>query len=371
MRILAIADLHVGCLPDVDPFRQVMLDIFDRELNRSKTNAVVFLGDFFDRLFKANERYVGLALDIMSNLAAYCRKNRIKLRLIYGTESHEMSQYQIFRGIFSQPGLDVRVIERASEEELAPGVKVLYLPEEYVTDKATHYAKYFNGDRRYDYVFGHGVIEDGWPTPLTDSPSEGREKHVPRFKSKELLGSGKLVLFGHYHCHTDFYLGSLFRWKFGEDTPKGYAIIEDGKLNFVENEAAYPYRTYEFPENSEVFTDLAKLKAELDRIERDNDPVISGKTGGKVRLKLNLPSNLDPSFTEVIGKLTAGEKRLTVTATAKADSFVNEVASEIESKYDFILDKSLPLAEKIRRYVELEFQDTELTAEDIEELVND
>lgn len=370
MRILTIADLHVGCISDTDYFFSVITDIFDKELNQKKTDAVVFLGDYFDRLFKANDEYIALAIDIMSYLTTICRKNRIKIRMVYGTESHEMSQYQLFRPYLNRKDLDVRVIETATEEELSPGVRVLYLPEEYVTDKSKFYDTFFNDEQRYDYIFGHGIVEEGWPTPLGTSPSAGKEKHVPRFKSKELLSSGKLVLMGHYHCRNQFYLGSLFRWRFGEEEPKGYGIIEDDLLTFVENERAYVYRTYDYQADSEIFNGIDKLEAELAKLKADNSEIFAGTTTGKVRLKLNLPADVDPSFTEALSGLTGKDKRLTVTAVGKTRSLNDEIADTADIKYAYILDKSLPIADKIYRYISDEYPESDLTAEDVKTMID-
>ena len=61
----------------------------------------------------------------------------------------------------------------------------------------------------------------------------------------QALGSiCNLSVWGHYHVKTKiadnvYYLGSLFRDSFGEESPKGYGIIEDNKFEFIENNKAY------------------------------------------------------------------------------------------------------------------------------------
>ena len=55
--------------------------------------------------------------------------------------------------------MDIKVIKYASDEELLPNLHILYLPEEHILDKNEYYKEYFKEDKKYDYVFGHGVIE--------------------------------------------------------------------------------------------------------------------------------------------------------------------------------------------------------------------
>ena len=48
-----------------------------------------------------------------------------------------------------------------------------YIPEEYVDDKYDYYSKFLNSNKHYDYIFGHGIIEDGMPAIVSSS----HEKH--------------------------------------------------------------------------------------------------------------------------------------------------------------------------------------------------
>ena len=65
MRILLIADLHIGSIKDIPYFYNVTTDIIEKEVIFTKTDLVLFLGDYFDKLFKVNEEYVSLAINIM------------------------------------------------------------------------------------------------------------------------------------------------------------------------------------------------------------------------------------------------------------------------------------------------------------------
>ena len=101
MRMLLIADLHVGSIKDNDYVYRVITDIIEKEVIFTKTDAVVILGDYFDRLFKVNEEYVSCAINIMSFLIRACSRSGTKIRIVYGTESHEMNQYKLFNYNFT------------------------------------------------------------------------------------------------------------------------------------------------------------------------------------------------------------------------------------------------------------------------------
>ena len=140
MRILLMADIHIGSIKDIKYFYNTMKDIIDREIMFKKTDVVVILGDYFDRLFKNNEDFTALAINIMSYLVIACTRNNTKIRIIYGTESHEMNQYRLFNFHLISKNVDMKIFETVTEEEI-DGKKILYVPEEYIDDKSKHYKK--------------------------------------------------------------------------------------------------------------------------------------------------------------------------------------------------------------------------------------
>ena len=64
-------------------------------------------------------------------------------------------QYKLFNYHFTSYEVDIKVIDTAMEEELFPGVNVLYLPEEYIDNKRKFYKRFLDGSKHYDYIFGH------------------------------------------------------------------------------------------------------------------------------------------------------------------------------------------------------------------------
>lgn len=360
MRILLIADLHIGSIKDIPYVYRVVTDIIEKEVIFNKTGMIVFLGDYFDKLFKVNEEFVSLAINIMSYIIDSCQRCNTKVRMIYGTESHEMNQYKIFNYHVISSNVDFKIIDSVTEENV-DGCSILYIPEEYINDKHKYYSKYFSSKKHYDYIFGHGIIEDGMPAIVSFSSdsNKNKEKQVPRFKSGELSLISKLCIFGHYHCHTDmhngvYYLGSLFRDSFGEEEPKGYGIIEDGKFIFVENTEAYIYKTYEFGPNSDIYNSPENILNEIKRIKEENERVFNGDNNGKIRLLFKAPDSLDPTFKENLKSLISNDSSVVSLIKERNTDIIDDMKEDIEDEWEYLLDSSLLLEDKLLRWINTE-----------------
>ena len=371
MRLFCFGDLHIGSIKDTNYVYSVITEIFDKELQYQKTDAVMILGDYFHRLLKVNENYTLLAMDIMSYLVTICKKNKIKVRIIYGTESHDSGQYILFKDYQKQ--LDFKVIYTVTEEELFPEVNVLYIPEEYMYSKEEHYKDYLYSGKHYDYIFGHGVIVEGMPM-VQFSKQSSEEKHVPYFKSGELAKVSKICLFNHYHVHTDlgdgvYYIGSLFRDSFGEEEAKVYAIINGSELVFVENREAYLFKTYEFKEDDNVYQSKEALVATIKDIKVEHADIFSGERYGRIRLKFNLPHDIDDSFKENLRNILINDKNISI-LLKESNIDLDEIKETLETEYDFILDASLDITDKIHQYVQKKY-DVELTMDELIHYIKD
>jgi predicted phosphodiesterase len=374
MRILAMADIHIGSIKDIQYFYKTMTDIIDKEIVMGKIDLVVILGDYFDKLFKNNEDFTSLAINIMSYLVRACSRRKTKIRIIYGTESHEMNQYRLFNYHLTSTNIDMKIIESVKEEEI-DGKKILYLPEEYIDDKHRYYKDTLYSDKHYDFIFGHGIIEEGMPMATVSTSKNNTEKQVPRFKSGELSQTCDLCLFGHYHkftkvCDNVYYVGSLFRSSFGEEEPKGYGIISDEvgdeenditgnsikhSFTFIENKAAYPYITFEFNPTSEIYNSEENLINTVKQIKEEHKELFDGITKGKIRLKFQTPSNLDPKFKDILKSILFDEKFITTTIKDSNDELISEIEEDIEDEYDFIIDSNIKIIDKIDQFMKKEY----------------
>ena len=309
----------------------------------------------------------------MSYLVQICKKNKIKIRIIYGTESHDSGQYILFKDHLKKKNLDFKIIYTVTEEELFPGINVLYIPEEYMYSKEEHYKDYLYAGKHYNYIFGHGVIVEGMPM-VQFSKSVGKEKKVPYFKSGELGSISDICLFNHYHVHSDlgnnvYYIGSLFRDSFGEEEPKVYAIIDGMDVSFIENKKAYLFKTYEFGEGDCIYQSKQRLMDTIKQIKSEHGEIFSGDCPGSIRLKFHLPTNVDDSFRENLRTILINDKHISL-LLKEPDVALEEVKDSIDDEFSFILDSSLAVTDKIHQYIQKKY-DSSLTLKEILHYIKD
>lgn len=368
-----LSDLHFGSTNSDNFYNELKLSFLDYiKYKVKKVDFIVICGDYFDHLLYLNEEPANKACLFMDELVTYAKQNNIKIRIIYGTESHECNQYSIFFGKLMDSDLDFKVIKTVSEENLFPDMKVLYLPEEYIYNKSEYYKNYLQGSQKYNYIFGHGVIQELMPSAVhveKSSKNSNRAK-VPVFNSNELISScSGEVYFGHYHVNTEiqnkvFYVGSFSRWIFGEEKKKGFYITEFSPTNysykhhFIENTLAPEYLSINYGYDSKIFKNKDELFSELKKIESLSDI----NPNDHVRLVMNIPEEYDDpsSLVSTLNERFKDSKNVKIKLTngfIKKNQKVNEeYLKETMQKYSFIFDKSMPIEEQGRLFILKKFE---------------
>lgn len=248
---LVIADIHAGVTP-VNQFTAEIFQLIHRIDNtEDKLDYLVIAGDYFDRQMYISDCKGYTALQILTRIIISCKNNKIKLRIVYGTESHEVNQYEALKSF--EDGIYYRVIRHVEEEELFKDFHVLYLPEELLSD-FTCYDPFFSKHKYYDYVFGHGIIHESMKMASLASSKQSLPTNEKIYHVEELSYICKgMVIFGHYHIFNKinnvYYVGSYSRFKFGEEDDKGwmetsYDEEEDSyDMTFIVNTLAPKYDT--------------------------------------------------------------------------------------------------------------------------------
>ena len=300
---MLIADLHIGVIniqKQYDEIKEILLD----QIRREKPNFIIFLGDYFDHKISLNDEATYYAVRIITEIVRICKSNDMmntKIRFVYGTESHEWDQYKFLNAIDTD--FDIRVIRYCEEEELFPDLNVLYIPEEHLYNKGEYYEKFLSQPKKYDYIFGHGIIREVMKEAaiISDSNNSNRKK-VPIFSTGELTYACKgQVYFGHYHIHTNindtvFYVGSYNRWCFGEEDPKGFYLIakttdeydeDEYMYEFIVNNLTDTYKTISFGYDNAIFKDQEVMTKKLKQI----DKLVKDNIFNHVRFEFNIPQN--------------------------------------------------------------------------------
>jgi hypothetical protein len=306
---ILIADLHIGAINTQKQYEEIKYRIYPHII-AEKPNFIIFLGDYFDHKFSLNDEYTYYAFLIINDIIRICKENgldKTKLRFLYGTESHEWDQYKFLNALDTD--FDIKVIRYCEEENIFPDCKVLYIPEEHLYNKGEYYDKFLSEPKKYDYIFGHGVLREVMKeAAINNDNSSSNRKKVPVFSTGELTYACKgQVYFGHYHIHTNindtvFYVGSFNRWCFGEEEPKGFYIIEknidkdnevDYNCEFIENDLAEVFKTISFGYDNAIFKDQEIMETKLKQI----DNMIKNNIFDKVRFEFNIPTtSFNPEY---------------------------------------------------------------------------
>ena len=366
---IVFADLHIGAM-DLEKLHEEYEEMLIKEIKKMKSlDFLIIAGDFFDHKFYLNDKESSMAYYMLNELIEVCKEKETVIRIVYGTESHECNQYDILSllKIYDK----IKVIKEVNEEELLPGMNVLYLPEEHIIDKEEYYETFFNNTKKYDYIFGHGVLREVMSDVAKhiDTSSKNKRKKVPVFSTAELnkICKGQ-VFFGHYHINQNindkfFSIGSFSRWKFGEESVKGYYKLKCNpykktyEATHIENTLADTFNTIAFGYENDMFKSDDDLNNALERI----DNMISNDTFDHVRFVFNIPSTVDnPEATMNLlkEKYKFNDKvKLEIQhgyIEEKKERQKEEIQKENE-KYSFIFDKSLPLEDKISRFIAIEY----------------
>ena len=157
-RGLFFADIHIGAMTYDQTCNECMYikDLLKEYRKDGILDFIILGGDFFDKQLYGNDPFIDLALKLM----VYMLTSAKVVRVVYGTSSHDSDQY----GMFDTLATDVpvamegfeynfRVINTVTEEELLPGLNVLYIPEEYIYNKKDYYDPYLKKEHYYDYIF--------------------------------------------------------------------------------------------------------------------------------------------------------------------------------------------------------------------------
>ena len=366
---IVISDIHFGA-PDNIGLKKELTDIFLYHItNLKKLDFLIIDGDYFDHKIYLNDESSNYAISFMDKLVNICKSFKCPIRCVYGTESHEVNQYSIFSIYESDSDIDFKVIYKVEEEELLKDLNVLYLPEEQILDKDEYYKDYFSSNKKYDYVFGHGVIQEIMTDVVRHSKitKEKKYKKVPYFSSKELSNICKgQVFFGHYHIKSSFlnkvfYVGSFSRWKHGEEIEKGFYELSCDtdkfkyKYTFIENTLAPKYVQFTYGYNDKVMNSDSDLIEELEK----RDKLIEAKGIDYVMYIFNIPENhKNPeSIIEILNdryKFNKTTKIKIVNGYIEKKKDINkERLSESVEKYPVIFNKDAKMEEKIVFFIKV------------------
>lgn len=224
--------------------------LFLKTVFQQHLNFICINGDFYDRLVSENDPDKLKSESFFVKLLLYCKHNKITLRLLKGTPSHDHDQLKTFEAIADGiADVDFKYIDTVYVEKLERfGVSVLYVPDEwrhrcsdtFVDCKDTVEKA---GLSQVDYAFVHGQFDYQLGDIVPD-----RVKH--KTSDFETLVSKK-VFCNHIHTYSHNGIiiapGSIERLSQTEQDDKGFVVFEDNDhgcdCQFVLNPTATKHHT--------------------------------------------------------------------------------------------------------------------------------
>lgn len=375
VRYTVISDIHTDAIPieSLKKEKKILLDHLDNNV----MDLVIIAGDFFHDKILPDSPYMRESMKLFAEIAARCKKHGAKLRIINGTESHDNKQLEILGAMDVALDIDLKIFYKVEEEEVFPGFKVLFVPEEYVTDSEEYYYKYFKEDDQYAMVIGHGLIDKAAFIAHIQE-SENTRATAPIFKVKQLheICYGA-IYFGHIHTHMQInrfrYLGSYSRYSHGEEGKKGFMSgvfdIERKEFMdvFIENTLARKFTTIKLEESSPLF------KEEPQVIVGNILQTIHDVLEDFLRIEVNVPEKYESGslLVAMLNESVRNKKVKLKIISSHKEKMLEKMKEDVKEemmKYKIIFDKNVHPHVKIAEFVKIK-NGVHIPVEEVEDLL--
>lgn len=359
-----LSDPHNGAFKATIWYEELKL-FLNRVEKMKKLDFIIITGDYFHTKISANSDDAKYALKFLTKLLKLCAKKGSKLRIIKGTESHDNRQLEMFDGLNGVANCDFKIFHTVGEEWLFDDLRVLYIPEEYMEDKDEYYKQYFENDNKYDFIFGHGLMDKAVFLAATQESEETRSQ-APIFKVNDLHNiSHGPIYFGHIHKPMVIdrfkYVGSYSRWAFGEEEDKGFIIgtynteTKEFTDEFIVNEKARRFDTIKLEYTSTIFK-----KSEQEQVSYLIELVKSFQVDF-LRLEINIPIDypnpllLTGLLNETFNKYAGVKLKIINNSKMRQKKEMEEKVDKLLKTYGFLFDNSRSPEEKISKYIEIRY----------------
>lgn len=355
VKIVELNDLHFG---GPATFKMVEeLNLFLDYIKDNEVDIVVFGGDYFDRKMSISDPLALAGFDFFKKVLNIVKEKNIKLRVIEGTQSHDMFQPRIFDTYIldenGNPMIDYKYFETIAVEEVL-GLRILYIPEEYPINHEEYYKPYQEG--QYDFIVSHGTWDFINFGGMVDN--DRNDLHTaPVLRAKDWMHALEhgICVSGHIHGRHIYkkknvdkiiYPSAFTAWSFDQISPRGFISLEINpethKISYqlIENTASPKFATLNVK-------DLG-LDLETASVEEIKAAIDEQKT--KVdRLKVDI-NDLPDYKAQVFKQLYKGNPEIKVEQKSKKMLLKDSENKKTYEKYNYILEDKLKLEEVIQKF---------------------
>jgi DNA repair exonuclease SbcCD nuclease subunit len=368
---VTLQDLHFGHKNTERMYAE--LGQFKRFIKENKVHILNINGDYFDKKLSATEPALFYAVKFFSEIVEICKEKKIKLRVLLGTRSHDLNQIAtLLQHYENDAELDFKYVPTVQEEAIM-GLNVLYIPEEYPEDAEAYYGQF--KAKKYDIIHGHGT----WDFAAFDSQIEENnrvgQRSAPVFIYDEWKDSIKdgFVIFGHIHARQNhkkkvYYSGSFTRWGYGDRSDKGFMYYEfdtDTKKYKVEHVDNLEAPGYDVAYVKDIFTTQEMQSLSMEEIQQRIDDVVS--KADNIRIDL---SGLTESYIDLLKGYYSKMPKVKIEVKNRSTKLKEEIEPAVYEKYKYIINREMPIAETIKRFVSEEYKQ-EFSIEQIKSLIEE
>ncbi len=352
LKFLFISDIHLGHHRNQASYIiESLNEFFNGYKHRNDLDAIFVGGDIFDRLLDVPS---DAAADIhiwVTRFILFCARNKIKLRVLEGTPSHDWHQSRIFDTVIeaNEIEVDFAYADTLSIEYIKDfDMHVLYVPDEWnsstdVTFEQVQALLKENNLEKVDIAIMHGQFEYQLPAHI---------KKIPRHSSANYLPIVRYYIsIGHIHTFS-FYQriiaqGSFDRLSQNEEEPKGAVeatIRKDGTCDFffIENKRARIFKTINVKQR-DVESSLRFIEKQLKGIRPDSFIRIRA---GKLHPIMSAMDEVSKKFPEHNWSKITVEEEQELSQTELFTQEVEEVYVPITIHRDNIMDLVVQRLEK-------------------------
>lgn len=271
-KALVLSDIHLGHnINKTNTIVNNLREFFRIYKQQLKNIDMIFLaGDTFDRLLVNSSVDFIIATEWLTELFIYCKQNKIILRTLEGTPSHDWKQLSSFSSIISKLNIEVdyKYVDTLEIEYIKKfDMHVLYVPDEYKHNSKDTYLEVMKLLKKHnieqvDLAIMHGAFNYQLPIALESNHNE--EDYLKIVKH--------YICIGHIHTHSVknriLAQGSFDRLVHGEEEPKGGILIDinndERNYWFLENKLATIFKTYKL-EDEDLDKTIRYLDKELNK----------------------------------------------------------------------------------------------------------
>jgi hypothetical protein len=287
---LVLSDIHLGSGRNTTTEIITNLRTYFKDNHKlfKKLHLIILAGDIFDKLLASSSDEYILAVEWLTELVQYCKHNKIKLRILEGTPSHDWKQARVVETTIKKLEIeaDFKYITTLDiEQNVDLGINILYLPDEYKhnADETFEDVKSLLVEKnltKVDIAIMHGQFHYQLPIKLESSHTEANWLGIVKF----------YISIGHIHSSSVngriLAQGSFDRLAMGEEEAKGGMYIQlfhngDMEFKFIENENSKLFVTFDYKDKS--------LEEILTVIDNDLTPI---RNDSYVRLLVDDKENI-------------------------------------------------------------------------------